>query len=763
MATVRYKIHVNGIVQGVGFRPFVYRLAHDCRLTGFVFNSPEGVLIEAEGEPEQVEMFLRRLPSEAPPLAKIVQIRKEKIAPNGDTEFVIRRSLRDAAPVTLIPPDMGICEDCLRELFNPRDRRYRYPFINCTNCGPRFTIVYSIPYDRPFTSMRVFEMCSRCAREYHDPADRRFHAQPNACPECGPDVWLCDRLGRRLPCADPITEAVRLIAAGKIVAIRGLGGFHLAVDAFNDQAVNELRKRKRRPAKPFALMAASLEDIRQFCQVGQKEEQQLRSQIRPIVLLRAREDAAVAPSVAPRNRYLGFMLPYTPLHYLILKNHFRALVMTSGNLSEEPIAIANDEAIRRLSGIADAFLLHNREILQRCDDSIVRVYGGEARVLRRSRGFVPAPVFLKTPTRVSILACGPELKNTVALSRGETVFLSQHIGDLDNPEAFRFFEHAIEHLKKILEVEPEAIAYDLHPEYLSTKWALKQESLPKVGVQHHHAHLASVMAENGVEDRIIGLVLDGTGMGTDGTIWGGEVLVGDFSEFERWAWLRPFPLVGGTRAILEPWRVALVLLWEAFEETLPPSRLPSLRGVEEKTLELLRQVYRKGIHAPFTSSCGRLFDGISALLGICQKVDYEAQAAIELEMVADDGEMAEYTEAFSGVQGRGPVDTRPLVRSVVEDYLNGTEVEKISARFHNTLAGMFLRVLENVSQETGIRTVGLSGGVFQNVRFFEGLLERLQRAGWNVLTHREVPTNDGGIALGQVVVADARLRMETSQ
>ena len=752
----RLRIHVNGIVQGVGFRPFVYRLAHECHLTGFVNNSSEGVLIEAEGRPADVAAFLARLREEAPPLSRIVSVETEELPANGDTAFVIRASQKEAPPITLVPPDMAICDDCLRELFDPKDRRYRYPFINCTNCGPRYTIVEGIPYDRPRTSMRVFPMCPDCEREYHDPANRRFHAQPNACPVCGPRVWLVDRNGKEIAAEDAIERAVELLRQGRILAIRGMGGFHLAVDAHNEAAIQELRRRKGRAEKPFALMAADLAVIKRYCHVSPEEETVLRSQIRPIVLLRAREDAGLPGAIAPKNRYLGFMLPYTPLHYLILRDNFDALIMTSGNYSEEPIAIKNEEALHRLRDLADAFLLHNREILQRCDDSVVRVMAGQPRVLRRARGYVPVPVFLARPCSRRILACGGELKNTVALSRGDAVFLSQHIGDLDNPEALDFFEASIRHLERILEITPEAIAHDLHPEYLSTKWALQQTGLPRVAVQHHHAHLAAVMAENGVDRPTIGIILDGTGYGTDGTIWGGEVLIGDFSGFRRYAHLEPFPLPGGTAAIKQPWRTALAVLQKAFGDEAYGLVLPGLEKSRGE-IKLVLQAAEKGINAPLTSSCGRLFDAVSAMLGICHRISYEAQAAIELEMQVDEAETAVYGDALENVGGKGALPVGPLVRAVWQDVQQRTEPGKIAARFHWTLAELFLRAALRAREETGISTVGLSGGVFQNVQFFHYLLRRLQEENFEVLTHREVPTNDGGIALGQTVIADAGL------
>ena len=758
ITTERRRLHVCGIVQGVGFRPFVYRLARACRLAGFVNNSSDGVWIEIEGDPEQLGLFSARLQAEAPALARIVGCHSERIEPTGEDAFVIRTSQRDRRPVTLIAPDVGLCDDCLRELFDPADRRYHYPFINCTNCGPRYTIVEHIPYDRPFTSMQVFPMCPDCEREYHDPADRRFHAQPNACPVCGPRVTLHDNAGRQIETKDPIAAAAVLLREGRIVALRGLGGFHLAVDARNDEAVQTLRRRKGRAEKPFALMAPDVEQVRLFCEVTPEEEALLTQQTHPIVLLKARrEHHGLAASVAPGNRYLGFMLPYTPLHHLLLRDRFDALVMTSGNYTEEPIAIGNDEARERLAPLADAFLLHDREILQRCDDSIARVAGGKPRLIRRARGYVPTPVFLTHPTEKRILACGGELKNTIALARDDTVFLSQHIGDLDNPAALAFFEHSIDHLERILEITPEAIAYDLHPEYLSTKWAMKQEGLPRIGVQHHHAHLAAVMAENGIDAPTIGLILDGTGYGLDGTVWGGEVLVGDACVFDRHAWLQPLPLPGATAAIKHPWRMALAALYATFGPDARRLDLPFLATLRPDDIALIFRMIDRRINTPLTSSCGRLFDAVSALLGVRSQIQYEAQAAIELEMALDEAVDAVYPDALTKTNAHGAMPVTPLLRAMVADITRGGSAGGVAAKFHWSLAEIFLRAACDARARYRINRVGLSGGVFQNVAFFTYLLRRLRDEGFEVLTHADVPTNDGGLALGQVVVANAKL------
>jgi hydrogenase maturation protein HypF len=755
--TQRRRIRVNGIVQGVGFRPFVYRLAHDLSLAGFVINDSSGVEIEIEGDLSQLENFRAALEETPPPLARIDSCLWEDIPPTGERRFRIDGSRSDKQAATLISPDIGVCEDCLREMHDPADRRFRYPFTNCTNCGPRFTIVEGVPYDRPKTSMKVFPMCPDCSREYHDPLDRRFHAQPVACPVCGPKLAAHDGT-REVAVDDPVAWAVSALREGRILALRGLGGFHLAVDATNDDAVRRLRERKRRQLKPLAMMAPDLDRIQRFCHVSPEEADLSTGMRRPIVLLRRREDdRTIAPSVVYDNRYFGFMLPYTPLHYLLLESGFDALVMTSGNLSEEPIAIANEEALRRLGDIADCFLLHDREILQRCDDSIVRYLSGEMRMIRRARGFVPQPVNLLHDFGESVLAVGPELKNTVALTRGKQVFLSQHIGDLDNPAAFGFFEHCIEHLKTVLEIEPSVIACDLHPEYLSTKWAKSQESLPVVEVQHHHAHLVSVMAERGVEEPTVGIILDGTGYGTDGTIWGGEILMGDARSFRRLHFLDPVGLPGGTAAIREPWRMALSYLRYAYDADSVSARLPLADAVTPENRRIIFQMLDRQLNCPMTSSAGRLFDGVAALTGLCYHNNYEAQAAIALEMAASERttRLPDSTTRTEVPEGQGPLSFKHLVRGVVEQLESGLPAAEISVRFHTALAELFIAAAKNACVAYTIDRVALSGGVYQNALFLDYMVRRLTAEGLAVLTHSEIPTNDGAVALGQAVIADA--------
>jgi hydrogenase maturation protein HypF len=761
---VRRQIEVSGIVQGVGFRPYIYRLATGRRLRGTIRNTSAGVTIEIQGPAETVQDFLERLPSEAPPLARITSFAVREVPClaseiGGDHDFRIVHSDEGAEVRTLISPDVAICSDCLRELFDPADRRYRYPFINCTNCGPRFTIVRDIPYDRPSTSMAVFPMCPACRAEYEDPLDRRFHAQPNACWECGPRVELWDKAGRRIECRDPIVEAVSGLHAGLVVAVKGLGGFHLAVDATNAAAVALLRQRKRRVEKPFAVMVPDLQAAGEICELDAAARTVLESMQRPIVLLPKKEPTAIPDEVAPFNRYLGIFLPYTPLHYLLLaEGGFKALVMTSGNLSEEPIAIDNREAVNRLNGLADHFLVHNRDILLRCDDSVVRVAGGVTRQLRRSRGFVPVPVFLKDE-QPSVLAVGGELKNTICLTKGKHAFLSQHVGDLENVESYGFFHEAIEHLERILEIRPEIVAYDLHPDYFSTKWALQQSGVTLVGVQHHHAHIAGCMAENHLEGRVIGFALDGTGYGTDGHIWGGEALIAGYEDFERAAHFEYVPLPGGAAAIREPWRMAVSCLAHHFGRDFLKLDIPFVRQLNRPKVDLLLRMIGQGVNSPLTSSCGRLFDAVAALSGVRQQVNYEAQAAIELEMTlsASEDETGYPLELLP--EGDGwIIGTRPLFEALLDDLGGNLPVAAISRRFHNGLVEGFVQLATLLRKKTALRSVCLSGGTFHNIYLSQRLEARLSEAGFEVFTQKEVPSGDGGLSLGQALVAAANPR-----
>lgn len=745
---MRRRIHVSGIVQGVGFRPFVYRLARQFHLTGFVLNDQQGVLIEIQGDATQTQCFIEALKPQAPPLARVLSIVKQDIPTQPESDFSIHFSQRFGARQTLISPDIAVCDHCLAEMQDANDRRYRYPFINCTHCGPRFTIVHSLPYDRPNTSMAAFQMCPACQEEYDDPLNRRFHAQPVACPVCGPGLSLVDCQGQAIATENAMAMVWELLAEGKVIAIRGLGGFHLCVDPFHPAGLDALRRRKGRAEKPFALMAARLEVVKKYTLVDAEEEALLCSCARPIVLLQERGGHGFPQGVAPQQRYLGFMLPYTPLHHLLLSGPFEMLVMTSGNHSEEPIAVSNSEALERLRDLADAFLLHDREILQLCDDSIVRVMTGKSRLMRRARGYVPMPVLLKKRLPRAVLACGGELKNTIALGREDQVFISQHIGDLDNPRALELFHHHIGHWQTILEIEPEVIACDRHPDYFSSQWARSQKQKPLIEVQHHHAHLVAAMAENQVQAPCIGIILDGTGYGMDGTIWGGEVLSGDALGFQRHAWLMPVAMPGGNQAVRQPWRMALAYLHAARVDW---QEVPGLQDRPAGEMEIVLKMIERRIHAPMTSSCGRLFDAVAALLGLCEEIHYEAQAAILLEMAATGQAAGPYP--LEPASALGPLDANGLTRTIIDDLRAHTPIEMIAARFHGTLVELFVHSARAVRERNGLDRIVLSGGVYQNVLFFERMHQRLQEEHFQVITHTQVPCNDGGLALGQAVIA----------
>jgi len=747
------KYRVNGIVQGVGFRPFVYQLANRYRLKGEVANTSSGVSLHVEGFPEDIESFGRDLVRNCPPLARITDLASVAEPLRNFRNFSIARSEQPQTVSTLISPDVSICADCLRELFDPMDRRYRYPFINCTNCGPRYTIIDRIPYDRPNTSMRKFKMCAECQAEYDDPGNRRFHAQPNACAACGPRVALYDRSGKKVDAPDPVEHAAALLKAGYLLAVKGLGGFHIAADAENGESISRLRQRKLREEKPLALMSYSLADIAVYAHIDAEEEILLTSSQRPIVLLRKRIPNPLSQQVSPRNQYFGAMLPYTPLHYLILSRGFKALVMTSGNRSEEPIAIDNDDGFARLADIADYFLVHDRDIYLRSDDSIVKRSAGAARFIRRSRGFVPLPVFLKKPVP-PVLACGAEQKNTVCLTKGNQAFLSQHIGDLENLPAYDFFKLTISHMQRILDIHPQVLVCDLHPDYLSTRYVLEQESVRKLQVQHHHAHVVSCMAENGLEGDVIGLAFDGTGYGTDGSIWGGEILIAAPAGFKRAASLRPVPMPAGASAIKEPWKMAVSYLYDAFGDALWNLDLPLFREIDAKRIAGIIEMISKKINSPATSSLGRLFDGVAAIAGIRTHVFFEGQAAMELEMAAGETSQAFYDYEWKS-EGIYQVGIQPIIRAVVRDVQEGLPPAEISARFHLTLIRLFTDLCGAIRADSGLNRVALSGGVFQNAILLSGLEKTLGDTGFDVYSHHQVPANDGGISLGQALIAAA--------
>jgi hydrogenase maturation protein HypF len=750
----RAEIKVTGIVQGIGFRPFIYNLAKKYLIRGWVLNNEKGVFINAESEDGNLDRFILEIPQLAPPLAQIESFDVKYLEPLGYTTFEIRKSEEVQEKFVLISPDVSTCEQCLSELFSPQNFRYRYPFINCTLCGPRFTIIKDIPYDRHKTTMAPFKMCSVCQREYEDPTDRRFHAQPNACPNCGPSLHFEDKQGVEVP-GDPIAMIFDLLAKGFIVAVKGLGGFHLACDAKSQEAVSALRSRKYREDKPFAVMCRDMNEVKEHCEVSREEEKLLLSVQRPIVILKRKGDSTIAHEVAPYQNTLGVMLPYSPLHHLLLDGSLKTLVMTSGNVSDEPIAYKNEEAKSRLGNISDYFLFHNREIHMRCDDSVTRIFEGKPYVLRRSRGYVPFPIKLPYPIEM-ILACGGELKNTFCLTRGHYAFMSHHIGDLENLETLTSFEEGIEHFKRLFYIEPKAVAYDLHPDYLSTQYALSIPNIQKVGIQHHHAHIVSVMAENGIEGDVIGVALDGTGFGLDGTVWGGEFLKTNLRDFTRLAHLKKVPMPGGSMAIKEPWRMAKVFLLEAFGET-KNLKIDLMRRIDPQKWEILSRMIEKKINTPWTSSMGRLFDAISSLLSIRDEVHYEGQAAIELEMIADHGVKDEYPFILHQDEDPMVVDSKEMIRGIVSDLLDGVPSSEISGKFHQTIARLIVETCKTIRTQESLNRVVLSGGVFQNVFLLSLVTEELRRWGFDVYTHHLVPTNDGGISLGQAMIAHMKL------
>lgn len=752
---VRKRLLVSGVVQGVGFRPFVYNLASQLGLTGFVRNDGDGVVIEVEGPPADLRCFMARLTLEAPPAAKVTEVVEEELPPRATTYFFIAES-RAGEPRTLISADLATCDDCLAELFNPGDRRYRYPFINCTNCGPRFTISLGVPYDRPRTTMAGFTMCPACQREYDNSRDRRFHAQPNACPVCGPRVSLWDAEGNAFEPGDVIATALDLLKSGKIIAVKGLGGYHLACNARSAETVAELRRRKTREEKPFAVMARDADVIRRYCELSDAELALLASPKRPIVLLKKRPGCDLPEAIAPRNRFLGVMLPYTPLHHLLLAGDLDLLVMTSGNRADEPIAFRDEEVFGHLQGIADYFLAHDRPIARRVDDSVTRVFAGGEYLIRRARGYVPLPVALPRAFKFSVLAVGAELKNTFCLTKSDRAFVSHHIGDMENLETLAAFEEGIKHFKELFGAEPTAVARDLHPDYLASRWA-RASGLPEVIVQHHHAHIASVLADNRYEaGRVIGFAFDGMGLGDDGALWGGEVLIADGISYERAAHLRYVPQPGGDRAAREPWRMALSWLAAANGGDFPEEFMSFFPNRSVKLVESVYAAMRAGVNSPPTSSVGRLFDAVAALCGVREVISYEGQAAAELEQLADPREGGRYEFAFVG-ESPMVVDAVPVIEAVAADIRRGKRAAAVAARFHNGLAVAMVELARRLRDVYDVGVVALGGGVFQNVTLLGKVYRLLEDDGFKVLTPRQVPANDGGLSLGQAWVALNRL------
>ena len=749
-ATIRARVWVSGRVQGVGFRPFVWRAATSRGLSGWVGNDALGVVLEVEGRGSAVAALLAELHS-PPPLALVDQIRSESMDTLGGGTFEIRKSVIGGARQALVAPDTATCTDCLRELHDPDDRRFGHPFVNCTSCGPRYTIVESVPYDRSRTTMGAFVMCRDCTREYEDPTDRRFHAEPVCCPRCGPTLRLDGSAGNG---SAAVAEAVALLRAGSVVAVKGLGGYHLCADATLEPAVGALRRRKHREDRPFAVMVADLAAASRLCELNPLESELLASPARPIVVLRRRPAGAVADSVAPGSPTLGLMLPYTPLHALLLEAYDGPLVLTSGNASDEPIAFDDADALRRLGTIADAFLVHDRVIRTRVDDSVVKVVSGRVLPLRRSRGYVPAPIPLTRSTAKSVLACGAALKNTFCLTRGSQAFVSHHVGDLGDYKTMRSYLQGIEHLKNLLDIAPTVLAHDLHPDYPSTQYAMDTPGVQLIGVQHHHAHVASCLADNGEQGPVIGVAFDGLGLGDDGRAWGGEFMVADLTGYERVGHLREVPMPGGDAATRQPWRMAAAHLDAAYEGAPPAGLSVAVRQGDRWDHVLAAK--RAGLNSPLTSSMGRLFDAVAAIVGVRDAVTYEGQAAIELEHLADTTEAGTYPVPL-GTGAVDEIDVSFLVRAVTEDVLRGTPASVVAGRFHHAIADLVRDVCVRLRESSALPTVALSGGVFQNALLVSRCLDRLESAGFVVLTHRQVPPNDGGLSLGQAAVAAARL------
>ena len=796
----RAQIVVKGVVQGVGFRPYIFNLAESLGLKGYVTNTSEGVVIDAEGD--QLSEFVARLRSDAPPLSQITDIFVTNLPPHGYSKFSIRKSIGSAAalPFTLVSPDVSICPDCFRELFDRSDRRFLYPFINCTNCGPRYSITQSVPYDRPNTTMANFIMCPNCQKEYDDPRNRRFHAQPNACADCGPSVELRfaparkgsphggEERGKVLQDGEAISETIRLLKQGRIVAVKGIGGFHIACDATNDEAVRQLRVKKRKSNKPFAVMAPSIDVAATYSHVSDVERQALESIRRPVVLLRKRGEKVLSRAVSPNNQFVGVMLPYTPLHYLLFfhpartslipsvslyeegffpRPHFRALVMTSGNLSEEPIVRDNDEAVRKLGDIADAFLVHDRDIFMRVDDSVIRVPDpgsetgrGDSNIsfLRRSRGYAPDPIELRDEGP-EVLGCGADLKNTFAVTKGRFVIPGQHIGDMENYETLTFFEESLANIKTVYRANPQVVAHDLHPGYASTKWA-RESGLEAFGIQHHYAHIGSVMAENGLREKVIGVAFDGTGYGTDGTLWGSEFLIADVEGFERVAHFRSIPLPGGESAIREPWKTAVSLVMQS-TGTGALKTLEQTGFLERYGIDVIKQVMKIASSdelSPRSCGAGRLFDAVAALIGICDRNTFEGEAAMALESFTRDSIEDDYPVEFKPEKGYTVVDFSSAIAALIRDKADSVPSETISTKFHNTVAAVVRKTVVGLRDRHDIGTVALSGGTFQNLYILTRIVKGLTAEGLQVLVNRKVPCNDGGISLGQAYIVRERLK-----
>lgn len=751
-------IEIRGVVQGVGFRPWVWQLAHAEGVAGRVRNDAGGVIIDAFGPAQAVENFTLRLGQNQPPAAQVREIDWREIPAEAIDDFSIVASESATERNVSIPPDLATCDDCLAEVLDPANRRYRYPFTNCTNCGPRYTIVRGAPYDRAETSMAAFTMCDECQREYDDPRDRRFHAQPNACPACGPELIAVTPNRREISTGTPIEFAARALRAQLIVAVKGLGGFHLACDATSPVAVNRLRERKRREAKPLAVMVRDLEKAEELAELTNAERALLVSVERPIVLVRRRKGCGLAHEIAGDSPIIGLFLPYTPLHHLLVRAVDLPLVMTSGNYTDEPMCTTNEKALERLGPIADVFLLHNRDIETRADDSVVRVIDGAPLILRRARGYVPRGIELATPFAEPILAVGAQLKNAIAIGAGRSVFLGPHVGDLDSLDSMQSFEDSIAQMQQFVGVTPRIVVHDLHPQYVSTRWANRQpDDIERVAVQHHHAHVAAAMAEHGLEGPVVGVAYDGTGFGTDGTSWGGEILIATYTGFERFATFRPIPLAGGDQAVRQVWRVALALLDDAFEKTPPLHRIPLFRDMERPAVDAIRRMIALGLNAPLARGVGRYFDAFGALCLTMPDARYEGEVALQWNMAADEDERGRYEVVIRDGASPWEIDPRPMVKQAVNDLIAGVAPATISAKFHNTIAGVTIELARAASG--GKLPIVLTGGCFQNAFLAERILHGLSGA----YLSRQIPPGDGGIALGQAVIANAQLRAATQQ
>jgi len=752
---IREKIIIKGIVQGVGFRPFIHKLAKNYNLSGWVLNSNQGVEIEVEGKGEELNSFFGDIKKKLPFLARIEEIEVVQLPLIDYKGFSIKKSeTKEENSFVLVSPDISICEDCLKELFDPQNRRFHYPFINCTNCGPRFTIIKDIPYDREKTTMSLFKMCIQCQDEYDNLEDRRYHAQPNACANCGPEVFLYQQK-RKLAVVNPVAEAIRLLKEGQIGAIKGLGGFHLACDAANSKAVLRLRRLKNREAKPFALMSLNLEQINQYCEIGKEEKEWLEDRARPIILLKKKKNNLISPFIAPNIDHLGVMLPYTPLHYLLLKDSFLALVMTSGNFSDAPIICNNREALEKLDKVANFFLLHNRDIFNRGDDSVIKIINQHSVFFRRARGYVPHPIILDFKLK-EVLALGGELKNTTCFSKGRYVFPSQYLGDLKNIETINFFLESIDNLEKIFKVNPQIIACDLHPDYFSTKYAAEigaKKGIKIIKVQHHHAHIVSCMAENNIKETVIGVAYDGTGYGDDGNIWGGEFLLCDLKKYSRIGHLKYYALPGGDKAVIEPWRMTYSYLYSIYGKKARSLKIDFTKRLNSDKLLIIEKMIDRRINSPLTSSCGRLFDAVSSLIGIKDEVSYEGQAAMEMESICASEIEEGYRFNIFKENGEFIIDSNKIFKDIINDLKKGIKKEIIAAKFHNTIADFTVNLCSKIRKNTGINKIALSGGVFQNCYLVEKVIYLLEENNFQVYIQRKVPPNDGGISLGQAVVA----------